>query len=165
MTEETTQTTIEELETNYPGIDLAYPIAVQSYEVGSKRLEIMDGRLQTILAFVATVTGLFPAIVGKSVGAFRSPWFYAAACLFVSILILGTAARLFGKIKVLEPNQLFDHWLRKHPLEFKKDFIAFAGDALDDNLDLANKKWLASVVIIGLFAAEVVLLVVWAALV
>jgi hypothetical protein len=38
--------TKEELEKTYPAVELAYPLAVASYDVSLQRLDGMDGRLQ-----------------------------------------------------------------------------------------------------------------------
>ena len=146
---------------DYPGVEWAYPIAVQSYEVGAKRLEIMDGRLQTIMAFVATVSAVIPSIGASRSLSFNSWWFLAGAFLFATTFIVGSIARLYGRLKVLSPNDLYEGWLWKSEWTFKTNFIAFAGSAFSENLRLADKKWRLTVLITGLFFAEVVCLVFW----
>jgi hypothetical protein len=42
---------------DYPSIDLAYAIAVQSYDTAQKRREGADTRLQTLLTFTNLETG------------------------------------------------------------------------------------------------------------
>lgn len=68
----------DSLKQAFPSVDLAYTIAVDSYDVLMKRSESVDGRLQTMLALFASVTAVVPA-VGASRGlSFHSKWFYVA---------------------------------------------------------------------------------------
>jgi hypothetical protein len=46
----------------YPGVELAYPLAASSYDVALKRFDAMDGRLQTILAFIVATSAAVPAL-------------------------------------------------------------------------------------------------------
>jgi hypothetical protein len=46
-------------------VNLAYDIAVDSYDVLGKRLELIDGRLQTILALFASSTVAVLAIAAN----------------------------------------------------------------------------------------------------
>src|SRR5688572_21643982 len=67
----------------YPGVELAYPIAVASYDVALRRLDVMDGRLQTLMAFIVAVSAAVPSIAANRGIQFRSYWFYAALISFV----------------------------------------------------------------------------------
>ncbi len=40
------------MEKTYPSVELVYPIAVASYDAALRRLDTIDGRLQTVLAFI-----------------------------------------------------------------------------------------------------------------
>lgn len=151
----------EELEQSYPSVELAHPIAVASYDVALKRLDSIDGRLQTILAFVTAISAAVPTIAGARGVTFRSFWFYASASFFLVIVVLGIYARLAGNVLVLNPSMLFDDWLDKPTWEFKKDFISFAGDAFDHNIALVDLKWRHSVTITILFSAQAVCLAAW----
>jgi hypothetical protein len=153
--------TREELEKTYPAVELAYPIAVAAYEVALKRLDGMDGRLQTILAFIVAVSAAVPPVAANRGIHFRSPWFYAALGIFILSVVIGTWARLAGAPKVLNPRKAFNHWLHKSDWEFKKDFIAFAADDFDYNRKLVKLKWLSTVAITLLFACQAVCLAVW----
>lgn len=157
MNEQNDQT----LEQLYPSVELAYPIAVASYDVALRRLDAMDGRLQTILAFVVTVSAAIPALASNRGVNFRSCWLYAAIVTFILTIGFGTYARLMGKIKVLKPEMLFNHWLHKPLWEFKKDFVAFAGDDFNHNLALSELKWKFTVAITLLFFLEAIFLAVW----
>jgi hypothetical protein len=146
----------------FPGVELAYPIAVQSYEVGAKRVEIMDGRLQTLLTFIVGVSALVVLGAGRQWD-FRSPWFYIFMGLLLAAMTVGVYARLAGKIRILKPNELFIGWLDKPDWEFKKDFIYFAGNDLNHNISLSEKKWQLMLTVTGLFFLEMVFAVLWLA--
>src|SRR5207248_11768290 len=74
--------TNEQLESQYPGIEFAYPIAVNSYEVALKRLDSIDGRLQTMLAFIVAVSAVVPAVAVPRGIHFHAKMFYIALGIF-----------------------------------------------------------------------------------
>jgi len=145
----------------YPGVDLAYPIAVASYDVALRRLDVMDGRLQTLMAFIVAVSAAVPSVAANRGIHFRSYWFYAALTSFVIAVAIGTYASLTGKIKVLKPENAFNHWLHKPDWEFKKDFIAYAADDFQANINSVEFKWRCSVFITMLFFVQAVFLSLW----
>lgn len=146
------------IEQQYPSVDLAYPIAVTSYDVALKRLEAMDSRLQTITAFVVTLTAF-------SLSVFRdipyNVWFALAAVSFVISLVIGVGARFKGEIALLKPSNLYEGWLHKTDWEFKKDLIYHAGNDFNHNMANAEKKWYASITVIGFFALQVAFQTAW----
>lgn len=147
----------------YPGVDLAYDIAVASYDSIVKRLDAIDGRLQTMLAFAATTTAVVPT-AAKSAGlSFRSYWLYAALAVFAIQLLLGTIGRFFGRVRLLRPEVLFQRWLHKSTWLFKKDMIAWAACDFDDNARLLENRWRLTVAVSVLFFIEAVLLLLWVA--
>ena len=145
----------------YPGVELAYPIAVASYDIALRRLDVMDGRLQTLMAFIVAVSAAVPSIAVSRGIHFRSYWFYGALISFILAIAIGTYARLSGKIKVLKPEKAFNHWLHKPDWEFKKDFIAYAADDFQANIDSVEFKWQCSVAITVLFSFQTVFLAGW----
>lgn len=153
--------TLEQLEKTYPRVDLAYPIAVDSYDVALRRIEGMDGRLQTILTFIVGVSAVIPPVAANRGIHFRSNWFYAALLVFGFSVAVGTWGRLARKPKVLNPRHALNYWLHKPEWEFKKDFIAFAADDFDYNRKLVDFKWLCTVAVTLLFACQAVCLAVW----
>jgi hypothetical protein len=150
-------------ETKYPGVELAYDLTVDACDSIIKRLDVMDGRLQTILAFAATTTAIVPSVANSRGLTFRSNWLYAALGLFVVQLLVGTMARTFGSIKLVRPHVLWERWLEKNPWLFKKDFVHFARQHFDHNASLLRRRWWLMLLISLLFFIEVILLVVWIA--
>lgn len=147
----------------YPGVELAYPLAVSSYDVALKRMDAMDGRLQTILAFIVATSAVVPSLaVGRI--PFRSTYFYGALVCFVVAVIGGTLARLLGRLKVLIPRKAFNHWLHKPDWEFKMDFISQAATDFEINATVIERKWWSSLAITRLFFVQAACLAAWVVL-
>ena len=159
---ETVDTTTSQ-EEEYPGVEVAYDLTVAACESIIKRIDVMDGRLQTIMAFAATTTAVVPSVANSRGLTFRSNWLYAALGLFIVQLLLGTIARTFGTMKLVRPHVLWERWLEKESWLFKKDFIFFGKGHFDHNANLLRRRWRLMLVINFLFFVEVLLLVVWVA--
>lgn len=150
-------------EATYPSVDLAYDIAVASYDSIIKRLDVMDGRLQTMLAFAATTTAVVPTVANARGLTFRSWWLYLALTSFILQLVIGTLGRSVGTVRLLKPETFYLRWLHKSPWEFKKDLIYWASKDFNDNAALLESRWRLTVAISLLFFIEVLLLLVWVA--
>lgn len=149
------------LEKQFPSVELAYVIAVASYDSAMKRLDAIDARLQTILAFVVSVSALAPASANGGNISFVSWWFCLAVILFLTSMVIGIWARLSGETVLLSPAGLFAGWLHLQPGQFQIDIISDAADAFTKNKNLVNFKWKCMVTISLLFAAEAVCLGAW----
>ena len=157
----TVATTLDE--SAYPSVDLAYDIAVASYDSIIKRLDVMDGRLQTILAFSATTTAVVPTVANARGLSFRSWWLYLALASFALQLIIGTIARSAGSVRLLKPETFYLKWLHKSHWQFKKDLVYWASQDFNDNATLLERRWRLAVSVSVLFFIEVLLLLVWVA--
>ena len=159
-----TDAEISKLTAKYPSVDLAYEIAVDSYDALVKRLDSIDGRLQTMLAIFATVTATVP-IIGANRGLhFRSYWFYAAVSAMVFATLLTAAARLAGHVQLLDPNKLnADFWLKYSEWEFKSLIIQYAGKAFTANKKLIDRKWLCALLVTVTFFLGAACLTLWVA--
>lgn len=155
----------EQNKATYPGVELAYPLAVSSYEVALKRFDAMDGRLQTILAFIVATSAAVPTLAAGRLAPerihYKSWYFCGAAICFVLAVIGGALARLFGRLRVLVPRKAFNHWLHKPDWEFKMDFINQAAHDFERNSTIIERKWRCSVAITLLFFVQTVLLAAW----
>jgi hypothetical protein len=155
---------VEKLKTLYPSVDLAYQIAVDSYDALVKRVDSIDGRLQTMLALFATVTATVPVIGAARGLSFRSNWFYGALAAMVFATIMTAAARLAGHVELLDPNKLnIDFWLRRSEWEFKNLIIQAAGQAFAANKSLVSRKWLCTILVTITFFLGAACLALWAA--
>lgn len=155
--------TLEQLQKDYPAVELVYPIAVSSYETIIKRIDALEARTQTIMAFAATLTVAIPSLTAGRGLSFRSGWFITALLLFVVALTLGMVSRLKGRITVLSPKNLYDNDLGKGEWEFKKDTIYYAGINFRHNNQLLLWRNQLVVWMSLIFCLEAVALAVWAA--
>jgi hypothetical protein len=153
----------EKLEKDFPSISLAYELAVTSYDTLLKRLENVDGKIQSVLTISVTVMALSPALATARALSFRSVWFTIAIAAATLVLALGSYARLWGAPRVLNPNHLFTEFLDYQQIEFKKNMIDCCGQDFDHNYMILSRKWLFSVLVTALFFIQVLALVAWAA--
>jgi hypothetical protein len=147
--------------TKQSGVGLAYDIAINSYESVIRRLDHVDGRIQTLLAFMVTTTAIVPTVANSRGLSFRSLWLYLALACLTGGLLLGSYARHLGEVQMLHPTKLYEKWLGLSEWEFKKDLIYFAGQDFEHNKTLVERKWRASVTLTVLFFLEAAFLVVW----
>ncbi len=155
--------TEDEYEKTFPVLDLIYPIAVNSYEVSGKRLDSIDNRLQTALAFIVSVSAAVPAIGFSGKLQFRSTWLLFALISFILSIFIGIFARWTGETILLSPETLLNEYKDDKPYQFKNFFIQGAAKDFEKNMNLVYRKWKLSVAVIILFALEAVCLALWAA--
>jgi hypothetical protein len=153
---------VENLKDRYPSVNLAYEIAIDSYDALVKRVDSIDGRLQTLLALFATVTATVPVIGAARGLSFHSRWFYGAVCAMVLATLVTAAARLAGHVKLLDPNTLnADYWLKYSEWEFKSLIIQYAGQAFTANKRLVDRKWFYTILVTITFFAGAACLALW----
>ena len=154
-------------ESDWPSVNLAYEFVAPSYDWIQRRYESVERRIQTFLAFTATLTLGLPTlmiVVNKSAD-FGSGWFIAAMATAVLILALGIAAKFISGnsgIWFLSPDSLYEGWLHYTELEFKQNAIYWAGRHFDANVSLINKIGWILTGMLCLFSIEVILLLIWA---
>lgn len=149
------------LENEFPSVDLAYPIAMSSFEWAHKRFEAVEARAQAALTFAATATiAVIPLALTKGLPA-SSPWLIGAVLAFLAGVVLATWARVGGRMNLVSPAILFEKWLHLPPWEFQKDMIYFSGQAWDANRVLVTLKQRLVILATLTFAFETILVVVW----
>ena len=149
----------------WPSVDLAYEFVAPSYDWIQRRFESVERRIQTFLAFTATLTLGVPALtfaIEKSVH-FGSIWFMAAMASAILTLTLGIVAVVISNtsgIWYLSPDSLQD-LLHYNEQEFKNNAIYWAGQHFNANVSLINKmEWILTSMLC-LFSVEVILLLIW----
>src|SRR2546421_1402277 len=154
---------VQKAQKDFLSIDLAYNIAVNSYDALVKRVDSIDGRLQTMLALFASVTATIPVIGAQRGLSFHSDWFQLAIAAMVAATIVTAIARLGGKVELLDPNKLnTNEWLRCSEWEFKNLVIQYAGQAFTANKRLVSRKWLCTILVTITFFLGAVCLALWA---
>lgn len=151
----------ETLKEEYPSVELAYPLAIGSYEIAQKRWESMDNKLQTLITFVVTTTLAIPVLTKDTNLNFRSGWFIAAVAVFGLAVIVGLYARFSGYLIAIDPSILYESYLNATEWEFKKDFIYYAGHNFKANTAQINLKGNLANAVVALFFIGAVLVSVW----
>ena len=147
----------------YPGADLAYDIAVESYALAERRRDAAHQRIEVFLSFVTTVTVAAPVVVASvfTDPDFRSPLLLAAGGLYLGIVVLSLVARPLGSLRQISPKLLYEGWLHLDEADFKRQMIYWAGEHADE---ARQRTWLlaqlANTMVI-LFVAEGTLFLVW----
>jgi hypothetical protein len=152
----------EKTQQNYPAAELAYSIAINSYDTALNRLKFVEERLQTTMALAAALTLAVPAVAKAQDVPLRSDLLVVALVLFVLGIGFGTYARWTGEVKLLNPTHLYDEWLRCGEWVFKVDMVKYAGEHFNINVSLIKKKWQLGILASVIFFLEFLLLFVWA---
>jgi hypothetical protein len=149
------------LRKTYPSLSLAYDIAIASYESSVKRLDVIDGRLQTLLTFLVTATFIVPTLANTRGFSFCSVWFFEAMFYVVLAMLVGTYARLCGEVQLLNPDSIRINYLHLSEERFKLDIICYASGDYTANTQLIKKKWILTIVVASLFSLAAVFLGLW----
>jgi hypothetical protein len=148
-------------EHRYPGVELAYPFAVESYELAVKRFEVMDSRIQTLLALFVTVSLAVLLFLKDNATTLTSWWLWIAAICFLAAVALGIYGRLTGTLKAINPKILYEKFLHRPKWEFQKAFIYWAGVNYESNIVQIEQKHRIAVFMTLLFCLEVICLAGW----
>ncbi len=152
-------------EKEFPSVDLIYELAVNSYEVAQKLLDAMNLRLQKLLALLLPSVLAFPVALKALDLHMETDFLWVAGSLLLSIglCLIGCA---HGHIQQIDPSTLFEHYLSSSSssscLEFKKDTIQNAGEAMLENVKTINRKWWFYICAIISFCSSVIFLILWA---
>ena len=149
----------------WPGVSLAYDFVLPSYQWAQDRLDAVDSRIQTLQAFAASITAAAPILAAAIVKniEFDSVWFALALVAFGLTVVTGAIARAWGSVTIVSPKHLYNHWLNFSEWDFKKNAIYFAGQHLETNRTLINRKAKVAGGMTVLFLLETVFLLVWVA--
>lgn len=153
---------IQTLEEQFPSVELAFPLAVASYDSVIKRIDALDGRIQTLTTFAVTICLAVPVLGRTQNIILNSFWFVCGMVLLAGAIILSTYARFYGSIGVLNPVTLYQKTLHIPQEQFKVDIIHAAAQAYENNKGVLEHRWQLSVSATVIFALSLMMLVVWA---
>ena len=147
----------------YPGTDLAYDIAVASYSLSERRWDAIHQRIDVLLSFVTTLTVAAPVVTAAVLDEpdLESPLLLAAGATYLALVLVALVVRSTGSLRQLSPKRLYEDWLQLEETEFKRRMIYWAGEHADEARKQAYCKTLAATLLVGLFAIEGVLFLVW----
>ena len=145
----------------YPSVDLAYEFVKPSYDWMLNRFQAIDSKIQGLLTFATAITAAIPVFAKAIHVNFSSAWFYAAIIIYVLFAVLGIVGLRFGKVRLINPEILYNRWVNKTIWQFQKDGIYFAGKDFKDNKNLIERKSLFRDFMAILFVGEVLCVIVW----
>lgn len=120
-------------------LDLAYPLAIESYKLSERRMDVIEKRLQELLAFAVTVTlALIAVSVGK-VNIHETP-FILAMLSFISGMGIAIWGRLSGGIVSISTEKLYDNYLQLNDSDFKLSIVGHAGTHDTRNIAINARK-------------------------
>jgi hypothetical protein len=153
--------TAEEFEKVNPSVGLAYQFALTAYEVAQKRLEVVEKRLQEVLGFAVTISlGAIAIHANKNIH-FDSWLFWAAMAACLAGLLIGTYARVFGYLMLVNPTILKDKYVELPEAVFKSYFVQISATHWRANADLVNRKGMFTSIAVVCFVLEIILLILW----
>jgi hypothetical protein len=152
---------VNDEEPKYPSVGLAYEFVKPSYDWMLNRLQAIDSKIQGLLTFATAITAAIPVFAKAIHVNFSSAWFYAAIITYVLFAVLGIVGLRFGKVRLINPEILYNRWVNKTIWQFQKDGIYFAGKDFKDNKNLIERKSLFRDFMAILFVGEVLCVIVW----
>lgn len=150
----------------YPSVDLAYDFVKPSYDWMITRLETINGKIQELLTFSATITAALPVIVKATFSrlSFISPWFLGAIATFIILTVIGILRARMGSVSLPHPKALYDKYLHCSHWEFQQRVIYWAGEHFAKNKACIDKKALFRDIIAFGLLIEILCFVLWMAL-
>ena len=150
-------------EEKYPSVDLAYEIALKSYEISMRRSDVADDAIDKMRSWITTVTLAFVAwVITRETGkALFDLWLVVSTMTYFVIVALSIFAKHKGGLVVPAPKDLYNKYLHFAPWEFKKNFIYWAGEYFERNKKYVAEKSTYAIVMFILFLMEAVSLALW----
>ncbi len=154
------------LETQYPSMNLAYEFVKPSYDWLQNRLNAVNTRIEFLLTLSFSITVAIPIFMSALIDDidFGAWWFVAIIVVFIIIALIGLVERMFGGIKLVSPQKLYDEWLELSAWEFKRSSIYWAGKNFQDNASLINRKANCGIAMTVLLVIEIIFILLWARL-
>lgn len=146
-------------------VEAAFAFVLPSYQMMLSRYEAADGRLNSLLGTIATLTLAAP-LIAKSINPeinFVSWWFLLAMAAFLVSLVVGIRARVSGFITLPSPRLLYERHLSDPLPEFRRRQIQLAGKHFHKNADAIRGKGNVAIALTVLLGCEIALLVAWIA--
>lgn len=156
------ETIIEDNE--YPSAEIAYELAIKSYELSERRFLIVEGRNEKILSYVSSLTLVVVAFLAGSNSPnlnLRSFFFVTALVFGVLSLINSLVVMLFGRIILIDITKIKDMWLHLEEIDFKKEMLVKAGNDFDRNYKVVMRKAFLTSISALLFVLEITFLIIW----
>ena len=145
--------------TDFPSLDLVYPLAVASYETARQRKTAQDSRIQIILTLTLAITGAIPAVYQIFGINPNIPFMIAAGVFFLAGSGFLLIALMRNSLKSLTISILHEHYISLSETETKENLIHYAGQADEENSRYIETRWRLITLAVLFLALEVLALV------
>lgn len=147
-------------------LDIAYPIALGSYDVQEKRYSAVEKRLQELLTFgVAISLGIVTLFAGRGYP-MDSKLFIVGLVVILFAVVVGVHSRMSGGLILMSPtgfNSNFEQLTKMSDFAIKEALLKSASAHWTMNNQTIKKKHKAISITMGFFLFGIILLACWAA--
>ncbi len=148
-------------ETKYPSVDMAYDLAVQSYDSLHRRWDAINGLFHALLSVAITLALAMPILARALSLSLGTYWALAALGVFVLNVLCCLYGRHSDSLVVINPKTIYDRYLHLSHWEFQKNVTYFAGKDFTTNVKAVKRKWTISLYATVLLCLGVSLVFLW----
>ncbi len=150
------------LQQQYPSVELAYEIALHSYDVSMQRLDAANANFDKLRSWITTVNlAFFAWALSKEPNTAFDCVFYLGLAIFVTIVVLTMHGKSKDGVLLPDPMLLYKTRLHEDHWTFKKNFVYIAGLDFDENRKFVNKKGRYQIAIFSLLLLEAEVMGIW----
>ena len=152
-----------------PSLDLAYELAMRSYDAMAAQIESANRHLDAIQSLAVTLTLAVPVVAASFTESldrevFRDETFVAALTAFGAGFVVTLSARAYAGLTVLDARALYDfEWYAFAPSDFQITAMYWAALHMRRNQTLVFVKSWAAIAAALLLVLEAALLILWLA--
>lgn len=126
-----------DLKEEFPGIEFAFPIAMDAYKISRERFDLMEKRGQTLIVFITTIGLAIVTLTSRQTPAPRVSFaLVLAVLLYICSLLCALGSQVAGKVIVSDPRLLREKTLTWDEWTFKNNLIDWAGKHYANNLEV-----------------------------
>ena len=128
-----------------------------------RRLNAVEGRIQALMMFSVSLGVTVPILVASLVEgvSFQSALFVLGLAAALLNLVIGTVARTWGQVTLLNLQAVCAEWLHLPEWEFKRRAVYWAGQHFQHNTHVVNKKGRTVLLMTIAFLVEAVFMSAW----
>ncbi len=152
-----------EQNSKYPSVDLAYEIAIDSFEKMRQQWNSVNRLFHSILSISLSITAAVPLIAKTAKIEITGFWIILTLLICFITVTLCLWGRHQGSVRLINPGSLHAREIQKEDEIFKRDMVYYAGVEFEKNQHGIRKKWHTSVIATLFLAFQVFVLVLWVA--
>lgn len=147
----------------WPSMKLAYEFVIPSYDILERRLQAVEGRIQSLLTLGLSVTLGAAAIVGAINQRVEIDWPFGVAIAFlIAIIGAGAHARRMGGFHAFNLDAMWNYGVASPEWDFQREALDSARRDLAVHVRAFQRKNNALTFMMVMLAGEIAFLTVWA---